>query len=94
MVTSIALALSSWHTLPPHPIAGFRHRLRLLHPSKFYLPGPCYGLSNNTILAILMEFQMLLEYEGCADCAVENTYLQCPSVEASARFYNQITARK
>lgn len=71
-------------------LLGFRHRLRLLHPAWFYLPAPCYGLSDHTILAIMWETHDSVTSLGCTDCDIRNAYLQCPSVMANALFYDEV----
>ena len=70
---------------------GFRHRLRLLHSHDNYLPAPCYGLSDHTIFIILDDLQNLLENRGCENCKVDDTFLQCPEVNPSARLYSQVS---
>ena len=73
-----------------HP--GFRHRVSTLHDLEFYLPAPCYGLSSNTIRALMFHLQIVLEENGCSkdDCPLENIFLQCPQVSGSVTFFNDI----
>ena len=76
------------------PSSGFRHRRILQHPLWFYLPAPCYGLTNHTIRAIMVEFQESLTKVGCTDCnSTDNVFIQCPQVNGSARFFNEIIIR-
>ena len=71
--------------------AGFRHRHRLLHRYENYLPSPCYGLSDYTIRIILEElYAAIKEGSTCTGCAIEDSFIQCPEVEPSARNYTQV----
>ena len=74
---------------------GFRHRQRLIHPIEFYLPAPCYGLTNHTMLAFMQELHQLVIELGCdpSDCSISDVYIQCPSVEPTAQFYREVLFR-
>ncbi|XP_064403958.1 uncharacterized protein LOC135349355 [Halichondria panicea] len=68
---------------------GFRHRLRLLHPYENYLPAPCYGLSDHTAWIILQDLFAILK-DGCSDCVIEDSYIECAQVPASAQLYSDV----
>ena len=73
-------------------LVGFRHRLQTLFSDDHYMPAPCYGLNDNTIAAILRDLHVSLE-KICEDCELEETFLRCPQVPASARLFNELSMR-
>lgn len=70
------------------------HRLTIgtIHSIRNYLPSPCYGLTDHTILAILNEFKETLRWIGVT-AKVENIFMQCPSFNGTFYFYDDVKAR-
>lgn len=65
-----------------------------LHARDLYLPAPCYGLTDNTIAAVLNEFHTELKNKlDCDECILEDTFLRCPRVAASARLFSELNVR-
>lgn len=70
------------------------HRISLgvIHRDSDYLPSPCYGLTDHTILAIMNEFREMLRRLGYATMA-ENVFMQCPSFDGIVYSYNDVMLR-
>ena len=79
---------------PPPLLSGYRHRSRSLFPHSLYLPAPCYGLTDNTIFHVLKEFEIKLKKVGCEDFNLEDAFIRCPKVPASATFLRDLTVHK
>ena len=74
-----------------HFTPGYRHRIQLLHRDEFYLPSPCYGLSDSVIVSVLRYFyNRVKDLDGCSECLLDSTFLRCPSVAASGRFFSDL----
>ena len=78
--------------LPPVCLCtiGNRHRLYLVNSVEYYLPAPCYGLTDYTILAVMKDFLDSLIERGCRDCPQRNMFLLCPEVNQQTIFYDDV----
>lgn len=81
-------ATHTFVTLPAH-----KHPSSALHGVENYLPAPCYGLTSQSILNILNWFREVLRKLGHFSIK-ESIFMQCPSFEGTAYFYDDISIRE
>ena len=63
-----------------------------IHSFVNYLPSPCYGLTDHTILAIMDEFRGILRNLRVM-AAPEDIFMHCPSFDGRVYLYNDIMVR-
>jgi hypothetical protein len=70
------------------------HRITIgtIHSQVNYLPSPCYGLTDHTILAIMDEFREILRLVGVS-APPEDIFMRCPSFDGRVYIYNDVLVR-
>jgi hypothetical protein len=71
------------------------HRITIgtIHSDVNYLPSPCYGLTDHTILAIMDEFRGILRLVGVS-APPEDIFMRCPSFDGRVYIYNDVSVRE
>lgn len=75
-----------------HTFLAHRITTGTVHSIFNYLPSPCYGLTDYTILAIMSDFMEMVQSIGHT-AQREGIFMQCPSFDGRVYRYNDVKIR-